>query len=58
MSMAKPGEMVMGHRADKKLREQETGVKEKKELKKWQSTDVRSQCRLVLIKCSMKMEIC
>lgn len=30
MSMAKPGEMVMGHRADKKLREQETGVKEKK----------------------------
>lgn len=30
MSMAKPGEMVMGHRADKKLREQEAGAKEKK----------------------------
>lgn len=30
MSMAKPGEMVMGHRADKKLREEEAGAKEKK----------------------------
>ncbi|SDJ55319.1 sialidase family protein [Chryseobacterium jejuense] len=30
MSMAKSGEMVMGHRADKKLREQEAGAKEKK----------------------------
>lgn len=30
MSMAKPGEMVMGHRADKKLREEQAGAKEKK----------------------------
>ncbi|WP_347217841.1 T9SS type A sorting domain-containing protein [Chryseobacterium sp.] len=30
MSMAKPGEMFMGHRADKKLREQAAGTKEKK----------------------------
>lgn len=29
-SMAKPGEMFMGHRADKKLREEQAGAKEKK----------------------------
>ncbi|WP_051891157.1 T9SS type A sorting domain-containing protein [Chryseobacterium sp. JM1] len=29
-SMVKPGEMVIGHRAEKKLREQKTGVREKK----------------------------
>ncbi|REC62779.1 hypothetical protein DRF65_08120 [Chryseobacterium pennae] len=30
MSMVKPGEMVMGHRADKKLREEKSGTKERK----------------------------
>lgn len=30
ISMAKPGEMVMGHRAEKRLREQKAGIREKK----------------------------